>query len=98
MHLELTGKTKQPPYLKLQPQKTVWKRQQTLEMSPPKSHKSVSRIHMGRVSSQGGGRGELGARGSGGSGIQLEKFPESDEWPMTASPAVRCDKLGDREC
>lgn len=36
--------------------------------------------------------------GSGGSEIQLEKFPESDEWPLTVSPAVRRDKLRDREC
>lgn len=36
--------------------------------------------------------------GAEGSGIQLEKFPESDEWPLTASPAVRRDKLRDREC
>lgn len=53
---------------------------------------------MGRVSSRGGDKGGLGAGWSGGSGIQLEKFPESDEWQLTASPAVRRDKLWDQEC
>lgn len=62
------------------------------------SHKSVSRIHTGRVNSWGRDKGGLRVRWSGGSGIQLEKFPESDEWQPTASPAVRHDKLWGQEC